>query len=597
MSIQIIDGFKLNSNTPIDSRIVTSGTASRNSMQYKYNGLRVFDTVQLISFVWINNNWIKDNESGGGVVFATGTGAEDYLLKSATGGKFGNSIIFDNGTNVGIGTNVTDQRLVVSGNVKATSYIGSGQNLTDLDADKITNGSLSVVRIKNGSNNQILTTSGGVTTWMNPSELVSGKVSISYRVSTTPPTTDQFLTFVDNTTDQSIHINPFIKINNTDSQILASDQSNNKFLRPSYSFINNKTVGIYLTNTSQVGISTGLNINGSITFREDGQLYFIRGNGFGGAIRFLSNANVTQSIGLQIGEFRSTTFTPHIKIELDKTFFEKDIYLLTNKKIFLGPTANITNENSNIVINTGSTFTPTQFRAPDGTTGLPGISFASDTTSGMRKTNGILSLVNNGSDRIEMISSGGFININGSTRIYNSLLVNGLGNNGLTVNNNTILTGNLDVNADQTTLKVNSNGVSVGGGSNARVIYNGWMNFSYNNGGTPKITIHSNHLANFGITLLSSDLTVISDTLSGYVVLKFDANFTNNEILDNTNIQITNKYVSGYYRPFNYTTYTENRTIVIFFQRGANKFVTNEPAGTIGIGNFAFYISICVFKN
>ena len=46
MPTQIIDGFKLNSATPIDSRLVTTGTASRNSMVYKYDGLRVYDTIQ-----------------------------------------------------------------------------------------------------------------------------------------------------------------------------------------------------------------------------------------------------------------------------------------------------------------------------------------------------------------------------------------------------------------------------------------------------------------------------------------------------------------------------------------------------------------------
>jgi len=590
MSIQIIDGFKLNSNTPIDSRIVTSGTASRNSMQYKYNGLRVFDTVQLISFVWINNNWIKDNESGGGVVFETGsTSGNNMLLKSITGGKFGNSIIYDNGINVGIDTNVpnTSFKLHVNGSVKATSYFGIGQNLTDLNASNINNGLLNVVRILPGTNNQILTTSGGVTTWMNPSQLTPGKVSISYRGSTTPATTDQFLTFVDNNDSQSVHINQFIKINNTNSQILASNHSNNNFSKPSYSFIGNKLVGIYLTNAYQVGISTGLNISGDITFREDNLNYFIRGKGFGGAIRFRSNSNVSQTSGLQIGEFRTntTTFTPHIRIENNKTFFDQDINIATTKKIFLGTTANITNENSNIVINTGSTFTPTQFRAPNGTTALPGISFNSGSSWGMCKDNNKLSLVTNGSDRIEMISTGGFININGPTRIYSSLLVN----SGLTVTGNTALNGTLIVSGN-TTL---NGGVKIGtSGTSIAAMYQGWVQFTYNVDATPRITTNDTR-----ITGCSMNIDIAHSTASllyGKLVASVKINIPNITGYNANNskviIQVTNKYTGGS-SPYNNTflSYTAQVNSV----NTINVYITSlNPVGDPGVGGVEFFLSL-----
>ena len=38
MPIQIVDGFRLNANTPIDSRMVTTGLNSRNSITYTYEG-------------------------------------------------------------------------------------------------------------------------------------------------------------------------------------------------------------------------------------------------------------------------------------------------------------------------------------------------------------------------------------------------------------------------------------------------------------------------------------------------------------------------------------------------------------------------------
>lgn len=44
MSIQLITGFTVNNSTPLDNRIVASGSVARNSIPYKYTGLRVFDT-------------------------------------------------------------------------------------------------------------------------------------------------------------------------------------------------------------------------------------------------------------------------------------------------------------------------------------------------------------------------------------------------------------------------------------------------------------------------------------------------------------------------------------------------------------------------
>ena len=63
MAIEIIDGFKLSTAVPVDSRIVASGSSARSSIPYKYDGLRVFDTFDSIAYVWMNNNWASENKS------------------------------------------------------------------------------------------------------------------------------------------------------------------------------------------------------------------------------------------------------------------------------------------------------------------------------------------------------------------------------------------------------------------------------------------------------------------------------------------------------------------------------------------------------
>ena len=54
--------------------------------------------------------------------FLKGTGTANYLSKFTSSSEIGNSIVYDNGTNVGIGTSSPDTKLTVSGAVKASSF-------------------------------------------------------------------------------------------------------------------------------------------------------------------------------------------------------------------------------------------------------------------------------------------------------------------------------------------------------------------------------------------------------------------------------------------------------------------------------------------
>jgi len=71
MSIQIITGFSLNQATPIDTRIVASGSTGRDAIPYKYEGLRVFDLSNNRPYVYIGATWsVEPNDQ---VIGTTGT--------------------------------------------------------------------------------------------------------------------------------------------------------------------------------------------------------------------------------------------------------------------------------------------------------------------------------------------------------------------------------------------------------------------------------------------------------------------------------------------------------------------------------------------
>ena len=74
MAIQIVDGFQVNTASPIDNRIVASGSSARNAIPYKYEGLRVFDTSDSVPYVWVNGAWQSENSSG-----ISGAGTTNYL--------------------------------------------------------------------------------------------------------------------------------------------------------------------------------------------------------------------------------------------------------------------------------------------------------------------------------------------------------------------------------------------------------------------------------------------------------------------------------------------------------------------------------------
>jgi hypothetical protein len=74
MSIPLITNFTINQNAPIDDRIVVTNSSARDSIQYKYDGLTVFQTDTRSSWTWNTTSatW-SYNVAGNGIYSGSGS--------------------------------------------------------------------------------------------------------------------------------------------------------------------------------------------------------------------------------------------------------------------------------------------------------------------------------------------------------------------------------------------------------------------------------------------------------------------------------------------------------------------------------------------
>ena len=184
MSIQIIDGFQVNTARPIDNRIVASGSSARNAIPYKYEGLRVFDTFDSIPYVYLNNAWITENTTG---IAGSGNSGRIPIYVSATvisDSSLYQSGSFINTTNVGGGANLISMdtltgNLIIQGNLNVNGLSG-------INAGQIKSGLLTLNRLTNGSSGWILTGSATAPTYINPTQVTVGTASISQKSVVSP---------------------------------------------------------------------------------------------------------------------------------------------------------------------------------------------------------------------------------------------------------------------------------------------------------------------------------------------------------------------------------------------------------------------------
>ena len=202
--IQIIDGFEVNIAKPIDSRIVTAGTASRNAVPYKYAGLRIYDTVAMQPYVWNGSAWVSENSS---TVTITGTTTVGYIPKFSSTSQITNSIIQEvaNGIKILAGSGTQPNfKLEVTGTVKATQFQGSGNGLTSIPAGNII-GTInpSIISNPTPAAGEVFVLTGGVSTpvWTSMKNIPSSSMPgapVEPDI-TTGPNTELFPLFVRST--------------------------------------------------------------------------------------------------------------------------------------------------------------------------------------------------------------------------------------------------------------------------------------------------------------------------------------------------------------------------------------------------------------
>jgi hypothetical protein len=120
MPINIADQFKVNVSLPIDSRIVASGSTARGAIQFKYDGLRVFDTSDRITYIWnaITSTFsVADINGSGQINYMTRWSSSTGLTSSGIYYTVGSSI---NKGNVGINTSSPQAVLQINSDTGAS---------------------------------------------------------------------------------------------------------------------------------------------------------------------------------------------------------------------------------------------------------------------------------------------------------------------------------------------------------------------------------------------------------------------------------------------------------------------------------------------
>jgi hypothetical protein len=267
--MQILDGFTVNIGKPIDDRLVTSGTASRDAIVHKYNGLRVYDTDSKQPYVWDGSIWTSESSSsvtisgttttGNIPVFENNTQIANSLISQTASGTNTKYVYIANGGD-------TAKSLKVDGTVEATSFKGSGNELTNIPGSALS-GNIDVNKISKVSNaatDKVYILKSGTATaeWTDLSTIPSSAIPASALSSDTTSSAPLYVSF-GATSGQSRYYNStsgdafrFIpRIGTTEGaqlQIPSGSEAN-----PSVAFSTNGNTGIYKAGFNILGISVG----------------------------------------------------------------------------------------------------------------------------------------------------------------------------------------------------------------------------------------------------------------------------------------------------------------------------------------------------
>lgn len=285
----IIDNFQVNTSAPIDNRFVVGPGLfylTKDDINYKYVGLRVWDSNDNIPYYWAGTEWLSENSVG--VLADTNSllaGESGYITKFTSGPTVvGKSLIYENQTtkqlgigliggniNANYGSNPVQFGLHVAGNIKTNSYfIGNGLYITDINASNVNSGLLNIQYISPtqpnsnispvapGNSYVLFNNGSGIVSWRDTNNLsvLNSTNTTNVNVVSETSTTPHFVTFV----LPGAAAVP-IKYNSSKMQFKPDNGqlflSNGSTTNPVYSFINSTNTGMYYNQ----GISIGINGN------------------------------------------------------------------------------------------------------------------------------------------------------------------------------------------------------------------------------------------------------------------------------------------------------------------------------------------------
>ena len=173
--IQIIDGFNLQTSTPIDSRIVVADENERDNITSTYHGLRVWQVDTNIPYFWNGTQWESELD-----LVVTGFGSINNVpkFKSSSPTEIEDSQISDDGAKVSI-----------VGELYVGSKVEIGGVLDcELDAVKIKTGSLDLERLdKTGANDgDVLILDNSIPKWGSLSNISIGSSATTNKIKVDP---------------------------------------------------------------------------------------------------------------------------------------------------------------------------------------------------------------------------------------------------------------------------------------------------------------------------------------------------------------------------------------------------------------------------
>lgn len=125
MPIPIVDNFEVNKSAPIDTRMTVADISARNSLSYKYDGLKVFCLSDRFTYIWNSTSSTWEADTSGTIA---GSGSTDFIPKWISESMIGSSMIYTdetsitNGYSVGkVGINATSSNLKETFQVNANS--------------------------------------------------------------------------------------------------------------------------------------------------------------------------------------------------------------------------------------------------------------------------------------------------------------------------------------------------------------------------------------------------------------------------------------------------------------------------------------------